>query len=118
VIASQSIIFAAGQSLTHAEACRLAEKAAARGSQTVVLDLSACVDATTAAFARIVLLRRHLLHTGRDLSLAGLHGRPARLFEVHRLDSVLPQLSEMPMPAAAPRQMRPRRATPALAAAC
>lgn len=121
--ASQSIILQAAKSFSHAEACRLSEKAAARGTRTVVIDLSDCREASTSAFARIVLLRRELLEAGRDVCLAGLHGQPARLFEVHRLDGILPQLAELskpaesPKPAAAPRLPRPRRAAPALAAA-
>jgi anti-anti-sigma regulatory factor len=120
--ASQSTILAAAKSFSHDEACRLAAKATVRGGHMIVIDLSDCGDASTAAFARVVLLRRELLEAGRDLCLAGLHGQPARLFEVHRLDSVLPQLAELPKPAEmpkqipAPRQPRPRRA--ALATAC
>ena len=122
--ANQPTILVAAKSFSHAEACRLAERAT-RCDQTIVIDLSDCGDASTAAFARVVLLRRELLEAGRDLCLAGLHGQPARLFEVHRLDNVLPQLAELPKSAeaarqtAAPRPSRPRRnATPALAAAC
>ncbi len=56
----------------------------------VIVDLTAAHDATTSAFARLVLLRRHLLHAGRDLRLTGLSDRAARLYEVSRLSSVLP----------------------------
>ena len=47
-------------------------------------------DATTAAFATLVLLRRALLRAGRDLLLTGLHDRAAYLFGINRLGSVLP----------------------------
>lgn len=117
MIASQSIILSAGAKLSHAEACRLA-KAAARGlARTVVVDASACRDASTAAFARLVLLRRDLLQAGRDVRLAGLQGQPARLFEVHRLATVLPQLSQLPSRGAGPRHHAAKQAG-ALAAAC
>jgi hypothetical protein len=38
---------------------------------TVVVDLSHVTDATTAAFATLVVLRRQLLRDGRDLRLSG-----------------------------------------------
>ena len=58
---------------------------------TVVIDLTRAVDATTAAFARLVQLRRTLLRAGRDLCLVGLRGRAAHVFEVNRLGGVLPR---------------------------
>lgn len=118
MVAGQSILLATGESLTHAEACRVADKATACGAQTIVLDLSGCGKAATSAFARLVLLRRDLLQSGRDLRLAGLGGQPARLFEVHRLENVLPRLSSLPTRAVvAPRHRQPRLAE-TLAAAC
>jgi anti-anti-sigma regulatory factor len=117
MVASQSIILSAGENLSHAEACRLAERAAKGAARSVVLDMSACCSASTAAFARLVILRRELLQAGRDIRLAGLQGRPARLFEVHRLESVLPQLTNLPASAPAPRRHHSRPAT-ALATAC
>jgi anti-anti-sigma regulatory factor len=59
-------------------------------SQTVVLDLNRAEDASTAAFARLVLLRRDLLKEGRDLRLCGLRQRPANLWRINRLAAVLP----------------------------
>lgn len=119
MVAGQSILLSVGESLTHAEACRVADKASACGAQTIVLDLSGCRGAETSAFARLVLLRRHLLEARRDIRLAGLEGQPARLFEVHRLETVLPRLSNVPMRTAvmAPRA-RQSRAAKALVAAC
>lgn len=61
-------------------------------ARTVILDLHEAVDATTAAFARLVLLRRDLLKDGRDLILSGLHDRTASLYRINRLSSVLPML--------------------------
>jgi ABC-type transporter Mla MlaB component len=60
-------------------------------AKLVVIDLSVADDATTSAFARLVLLRRELLRLGSDLRLRGLRDRAARLYEVSRLDSVLPR---------------------------
>lgn len=61
-----------------------------RPSQTVVLDLQQAEEATTAAFARLVRLRRDLLHKGRDLRLRGLKARTAQLWRISRLADVLP----------------------------
>jgi len=96
MVASKSSILRATERLSHVEACRLSDQALAGGSQTIVLDLSRVQEATTAAFARLVILRRDLLKCGRDLRLAGLRGLPSQLFEVHRLQSVLPRISEIP----------------------
>ena len=60
-------------------------------ARTVVIDMSAVEEATTSAFARLVLLRRELRRAGRDLRITGLRDRAARLYEISRLDTVLPQ---------------------------
>ena len=73
-------------------ACRLASQALGHsGDRTVVIDLGGAADATTAAFARLVELRRTLLRAGRDLLLTGLRGRAAHVYEVNRLGGVLPR---------------------------
>lgn len=108
MVASRSAILPAAGRLSHEEACRLAGLAVRSVARTVVLDLSHCRDASTSAFARIVLLRRELLQVDRDVWLAGLCGQPASLFEVHRLDAVLPRLSDLPASKpAAPRKIQP-----------
>jgi hypothetical protein len=61
-----------------------------RDVHLVVIDLRRAVDATTSAFAQLVLLRRELLRSGRDLRLDGLHARAAHVYHVNRLDHVLP----------------------------
>lgn len=115
MVASQSTILPAGAVLSHEEALRLADLATrAPGNQVIVLDLSRCKQASTSAFARLVLLRRELLNRGRDLRLAGLRDQPARLFEVHRLNGALPTLPDPAFPAVRPR--REPRATHPLAA--
>ena len=96
MVANQSIILRASERFSHADACRLACMASTSGAQTIILDMSEVLDATTAAFARLVLLRRELLQRGRDLRLAALRGQPAKLLEVHRLDGILPRLNELP----------------------
>lgn len=57
---------------------------------TVVLDLKDTEDACTAAFARLVRLRRDLLKNGRDLRLRGLRDRTASIYQISRLNAVLP----------------------------
>jgi len=78
-------------SLSHSEACRIAEVALRRSdAETIVIDFERIEDATTSAFARLVLLRRVLLKAGRDLRLVNLRDRAAHLFDIARLESVLP----------------------------
>jgi anti-anti-sigma regulatory factor len=118
MVAGQSILLATGQSLTHAEACRVADKAATCGAQIIVIDLGGCCSAATSAFARLVILRRSLLESGRDIRLTGLQGQPARLFEVHRLENVLPRLSNLPNRVAVSPRHRQSRVAETLATAC
>lgn len=76
-------------------------------ARTVILDLSQATDASTAAFARLVLLRRQLLRRGRDVVVSGLRDRALWVYVISRLDQVLPQYLEpaqqppAPLPAAA-----------------
>ena len=80
-----------GLSFSHTEACRVFDVAMrCRTATMVVVDLKYADDATTSAFARLVLLRRRLLDTGRDLRLAGLRARAADVYKVNRLTIVLP----------------------------
>lgn len=77
---------------SHQDACRIYQVALkASGARTIVINLSQATDATTSAFARLILLRRALLKCGSDLRLAGLRGRAALLYEINRLADVLPQ---------------------------
>jgi ABC-type transporter Mla MlaB component len=57
---------------------------------SITIDLSGASDATTSAFARLVLLRRELLRRGCDLRLVGLRDRVQKLYDVNRLADVLP----------------------------
>jgi MFS superfamily sulfate permease-like transporter len=84
-------VVSTGVSLSHSEACRIASLVLRdRRIRTIVIDFKNAVDATTSAFARLVLLRRLLLRTGRDLRLANLHDRAASLYHINRLAGVLP----------------------------
>jgi anti-anti-sigma regulatory factor len=79
-----------GRCLSHDAACRLVDQALSRAAKRVVIDMTLVEDATTSAFAQLVLLRRALLAIGRDLCLTGLRDRAAGLFQVNRLETVLP----------------------------
>ena len=67
---------------------------ATRGStaKRIVIDMARAHEASTSAFARLVLLRRSLLKVGRDLRLTNLHDQAAGLYEVIRLREVLPTI--------------------------
>lgn len=105
MVASQSTILAVTNRLSHHAACRLANLALSSAApHAIVIDMSRCVEATTAGFARLVLLRRELLRAGRDVRLAGLKGQPGQLFEVHRLAGVLPPIPEPPTVSLPPRK--------------
>ncbi len=59
-------------------------------ARLIVIDLGKAKEATTSAFARLVLLRKALIKVGSDLQLIGLRGKAALLYEVNRLAAVLP----------------------------
>lgn len=92
VSAAQSKLTPQGRVLSHTEACRLFVQALSDRAKQIIIDLAKMEDATTSAFAQLVLLRRTLLRDGRDLCLTGLRDRTAGLFEVNRLAGVLPTL--------------------------
>jgi hypothetical protein len=77
---------------SHDDAARLSQRALLESSPLVILDLHRAANATTAAFARLILLRRTLLRSGRDLRLSGLRGEVIGLYEINRLHAVLPQV--------------------------
>lgn len=79
--------------LTHGEACGIVNAAMRlRRDETVVIDMSEVDETTTSAFARLVLLRRQLRREGRDLRLSGMRDRTETLYEINRLDAVLPRI--------------------------
>ena len=89
--AQEFAIIPQAASFSHIDACHVFDLALrSRNFRTIVIDLKHAVDASTSAFARLVLLRRHLLNSGRDLRLAGLRARAADVYKVNRLMEVLP----------------------------
>jgi ABC-type transporter Mla MlaB component len=99
MVTSSLVVLRAGERLSHTEAARLAELAQGSTSHRIMIDMSRVLEATTAAFARLVLLRRELIQRGCDVRLAALRGQPARLVDVHRLEAVLPSIKEIPVEA-------------------
>lgn len=81
-----------GRCFSHADACRVAIQAIDGKANSILIDLACAEDATTSAFAQLVILRRTLLSLGRDLCLTGLRDRTAGIFEVNRLAGVLPSI--------------------------
>ena len=61
------------------------------GRAMVFLDLARTRETTTAALARLVLLRGRLLKAGRDLCIRGLAGNADALYHITRLEKVLPR---------------------------
>lgn len=85
-----------GNRLSYHDAARIAEHALTGGPvRTVLIDLEQTHETTTAALARLVVLRRHLLNSGRDLCIHGLCGRAKVLYELCRLTNLLPQEQAM-----------------------
>jgi len=79
-----------GITFSYADACKTAERIAAAGvTDTLLFDLSRTSCTTTAALARLVLLRKELLESGGDLRVLGLQGQPLALCQVLRLSKLL-----------------------------
>ena len=92
MLVQEFAIIVAADKFQHGDARRVGRVAMKKWfAQLIVLDLSRATDATTAAFADLILLRRQLLNDGRDLRLSGLHDRAAKVYHVNRLTDVLPQ---------------------------
>lgn len=79
----------------YAEACEVARRIAGDRSGGIVhIHLEGTIRTSTAALARLILLRRTLLRSGRDLCIIGLSGRAAGLYEISRLGKLLPRRSD------------------------
>ena len=79
--------------LSYGDACAIARRVFAAGSwRPVHLHLTETTATSTAALARLILLRRELLGRGGDLRLVGLKGRAEALYEINRLDKLLPRV--------------------------
>jgi len=76
--------------LSYADVRRLESSIPDSGSMVVCIDLAHVEDASTAALARLVVIRRGLLKNGRDLRIRHLHGHARSLYEITRLGRLLP----------------------------
>jgi len=85
------MVVPSGECFSHAEATRITKRISAEdGPKVVYLNLDRITETSTAALAQLILLRRQLLRCAGDLRLVGLHGPPKCLYEVNRLNKVLP----------------------------
>jgi len=64
-------------------------------SGTVVIDLTNTTRTSTAAFARLILMRRRLMKSGGDLFVSGLGGQAVALYKTHRLTDLLPHVNDV-----------------------
>ncbi len=92
VVDNDPVIVRGEKVFTYAEAHKVAKHVSAgSATETVFLDLSRTIQITTAALARLILLRLRLLEMGRELFLVGLHGQAESLYEINRLTRLLPR---------------------------
>ena len=93
VVAEKTMTFKhKGDRFSYQDAGMIAEHALTCSSvKTVLIDLVQTYETTTAALAKLVVLCRHLLKSGRDLCILGLRGRTKGLYELCRLTDLLPQ---------------------------
>jgi|ETNmetMinimDraft_26_1059896.scaffolds.fasta_scaffold280318_2 ABC-type transporter Mla MlaB component len=81
-----------GRQFLYNDACEIAERiAATTGKKMTHIRLQGVTDTTTAALARLILLRLDLMKSGRDLQIAGLRSRAKALYEIDKLEGVLPR---------------------------
>jgi len=59
----------------------------------IEIDLSNAQFANTAGFAALVVMRRRLLASGRDLRISGLHDKTYALYRMIKLGDTLPLLN-------------------------
>ena len=82
----------AAKRLSYADVERIARQVAGSDARGVVLiDLENISETTTAALARLILLRCRLIRSGRDLRLIGLTGQAERLYRLCRIVPLLPK---------------------------
>ena len=75
---------------SYEEADTVARMVAEGGTVQNVIDLRNAFETTTAAFARLIRLRLELVQVGRDLVVSGLRDRTRGLYEINKLDKLLP----------------------------
>ncbi len=92
VIDGRLTIVYKGRQFLYDDACDIAERiTASTGNKITHIRLQGVTDTTTAALARLILLRMNLMKSGRDLQIAGLCSRAKALYEIDKLEGVLPR---------------------------
>lgn len=81
------------EEFSYFDACCLAVRALKSPAESVVIDLSRTDHASTAALARLVLLRRHLLERDGDLRILGLSRKAKAVYEINRMSRLLPVMN-------------------------
>ncbi|MBL7218972.1 MAG: hypothetical protein ISS69_02570 [Phycisphaerae bacterium] len=78
--------------LSYEGACEIAREAATlSGIGSVRINLLRVVGTTTPALARLIVLRRSLSNSGRDMQIDGLAGQAEDLYEFNRMETFLPR---------------------------
>ena len=76
--------------LSYEKACEIANQASSvRGHDMIRLELQRVVETTTAALARLTVLRRSLGRSGCDMQIDGLQGQAEDLYEFNRMETLL-----------------------------
>jgi anti-anti-sigma regulatory factor len=78
------------EEFSYQDACCLAVQALRSPVERVIIDLRRTSRTSTAALARLVLLRRHLLQRGGDLHILGLCQTAKAIYEFNRMSRLLP----------------------------
>lgn len=81
---------------SYADACEISERITAHDQPVIVfIDFQNIAETSTDAWARLVLLRRDLLRSGRDLRIVGLRGRAEALYELNGMARLLPRQAQL-----------------------
>jgi anti-anti-sigma regulatory factor len=77
--------------LSYSDASEISQQAIRRGGDNdFLVDLEQTSEISTAALARLVLLRSRLLKIGSDLHIQGLRGKAKDVYDICRLGEILP----------------------------
>lgn len=81
-----------GSYLDAADAARISRQARGTGrARMILLNLRETTETTTAALAKLILLRSRLIRSGCDLRIVGLTGKADALYRVERMERILPR---------------------------
>jgi hypothetical protein len=83
-------------SLSYRDVVRIAShiRRCGESSAMVIVDLRNTSKTSTAALAKLILVRRCLMKSGRDLCVSGLSGRPGAMYRTYRLTNLLPHIRD------------------------